>query len=69
MSVIALQVNSKLAEFKATQNTVASLPTEPITAKLVDITRKCAKQMDKDLAGLKANFTKFTNKIKDILKS
>ena len=68
VSEITSQVNVKLTEFKAMQMIVASLLEEPTTAELVDTTRECAKQMDKDLARLKANFTKFAKKIKEILK-
>ena len=66
---IALQVNSKLIEFKATQTIVASLLEELATVELDNTTRECANQMDKDLTGLKADFAKFTKKIKEILKS
>ena len=68
VSEIALQVNAKLVEFKAMQTTVASLLEEPATAELVNTARECVEQMDKDLAGLKADFTEFTKKIKEILK-
>ena len=39
VSQIALQVNEKLKEFKATQTTVASLLEEPATAALVETTK------------------------------
>ena len=42
---------------------------EPVTVELVDTARECVDQMDRDLAGLKVHFAKFTSKIKDILKS
>ena len=69
VSEIALQVNAKLTEFKATQTTVVSLLEEPATAELVDHARECADQMEKNLVGLKDDFMKFTKKIKEILKS
>ena len=59
----------KISEFKATQTTIASLLETPVCAELVDMTRECVDPMDKDLARLKADFTKFTMKIKKILKS
>lgn len=52
VSQIALQVNEKLPEFKATQTTVASLLEEPATAELVSTTKECVEKMDKDLARL-----------------
>ena len=52
VSTNALQVNSKLTNFKATQTTVASLLEELATAELVDTTRECVEKMDKDLTGL-----------------
>ena len=64
MSKIALQVNAKLTEFKATQTTVASLLEEPTTTELVNTAKKYFNQMDKDLTGLKCDFVKFTKKIK-----
>lgn len=67
--MIALQVNSKVTEFKATQSTVGSLLAVPVTVELVDTARECVEQMDKDLAGLKADFARFTNKITEILRS
>ena len=60
MSKIALQVNAKLAKFKAMQTTIVSLLEEPTIAKLVDTTRECVDQMDKDIIGLKSDFLKFT---------
>ena len=68
MLAIALQINAKLTEFKATQTKVASLLEEPTTAELVDTFRECDEQMDKDLTRLKADFVKFIKKIKEILK-
>ena len=49
------------------QTIVAILLDEPTTMELVDTTRECAKKMDKDLEGLKANFKKFTKKMKQIM--
>lgn len=49
MSEIALQVNAKLTEFKAMQTTIASLLEEPTTIELVDTTRECVDQMEKDI--------------------
>lgn len=69
MLEIALQVNAKLTEFKAMQMTVVSLLEEPATVELVDTTKECVNQMEKDLIALKADFVKFTKKIKEILKS
>ena len=36
---------------------------------LIETARECIDQMDKELVGLKASFSKFTTKIKEILKS
>ena len=51
------------------QTPIASLLEEPATVELVDTTRECADQMDKDLIGIKVDFSMFTKKIKEILKS
>lgn len=69
MSKIALEGNAKLIEFKATQTIVVSLMEELATADLVNTSKECANQMDRDLARLKVDLVKFTNKIKEILKS
>jgi len=69
VSTITLQLNAKLTEFKATQTIVTSLLEEPTTTDIVNTARECVDQMDKDLSGLKANFTKFSKKVKEILKS
>ena len=66
LSQIALQVNEKLTEFKATQTTVASLLEEPTTAELFKTTKECVEQLEKDLTGLQDNFMSFTKKIMDI---
>ena len=66
VSQISLQVNEKLKEFKATQTIVASLLEEPATAELVETTKECVEQLEKDLVGLQHNFTIFTKKIMDM---
>ena len=65
---IALQVDAKISEFKAMKSTVVSLLEASVSAKLVNTTRECIDQIDKDLAGLKAGFAKFKKKIKNIVK-
>ena len=63
ISQIPLQVNDNLAEFKATQTTVANLLEEPATTELVKTTKECVEQLEKDLTRLQDNFTSFTKKI------
>ena len=58
----------KIIEFKAMQTTVVILLKAPVSAELIDMTRECVDHIDKDLADLKAGFSKFTTEIKEILK-
>ena len=66
VSQIALQVNEKMIEIKATQMTLASLLEQPTTSELVETTKECVEQLEKDLAELQDKFTSFTKKIMDI---
>lgn len=66
VSQISLQVNKKLAKLKAMQTTVASLLEEPTTVELVETTKECVEQLEKDLARLQDNFKIFTKKIADM---
>ena len=65
---IALKIDVKISEFKATQTTVASLLEAPVTAKLVDTARECVNQIDIDLAELKTGLNQFTAMVKKVLK-
>lgn len=66
VSQIALQVNEKIKDFKATQTIVMSLLEEPTTTELVDTTKECVDQLEKDLVGLQDKFTSFKKKIMDM---
>ena len=59
VSQIALKVNEKVIEFKATQTTVVSLLEEPVSMNLVDSTRESVEKCKNDLAELHTSFTKF----------
>lgn len=59
VSQIALKVNEKLTEFKATQTTIARLQEEPLSAELVDSTRECVEKCRNDLAEIRTSFTEF----------
>ena len=63
MSHIALKVNEKLMEFKATQTTIGSLPEELISIELVDSTRECVEKCKNDLAKLHIIFTEFFTRV------
>ena len=56
VSEITLQVDAKISEFKAMQTTIAILLEAPVSAKLIDTTRECVDQIEKDLVELKAGF-------------
>ena len=63
VSHISLKLNENLAEFKATQMTVVSLLEELATTELVETTKECVDQLEKDLTRLQDNFTSFKKKI------
>lgn len=69
VSQISIQVNDKLKEIKARQMTAVSLLEQPATAELVETTKECVEQLEKDLAELQENFMSFTKKITDIHES
>ena len=69
VSAIAMKFNAKFTEFQAMQMTVVSLLEEPPTAKLVNIAGECVNLMSQDIARLQDNYTQFTAKLWQILKS
>lgn len=52
-----------MIELKATQMTIASIQEEPISTELVDTTKECVEQLEKDLVGLQTSFTDFSVRI------
>lgn len=68
VSEIALKIDAKISEFKATQTTVANLLEAPVTVDLIDTERECAGQIDNDLTKLKTSLAQFTSKVKKVLK-
>lgn len=63
VSQIALKVNEKLTQFKATQTTVVSLQEEPLSVELVDSTREFVEKSKNDLTELRTSFTKLSTRV------
>lgn len=68
VSNIALNIDAKITDFKATQTIVASLLEDPITTELVDTAQECVEQIERDLTGLKTSLDQFKTKVKKIVK-
>lgn len=67
VSEIALKIDAKISDFKATQNIVASFLEAFVTTELVDTVRECVDQIESDPAELKSSLAQFTTKVKKIL--
>lgn len=66
--MIAVKINAKLKEFKATQMTVASIIHEKPTVEPITTTKESLEQMNQELASLTTSYTKVNTKIWNVVK-